>query len=148
MIYTGDKLIAWDSNLRDVYFAIAAKDEANDTHVNPLVRIVSVIRYPMQCSIMFPDYASENCPIAQGVTCRLVVVMVVPSGSAYETFETDYQTSLNTARETLIQSLETRVKLSGGDPFLYGMECAKKQLEILYRHRQGEYKGNRTLLTL
>lgn len=92
MIHKGDWLIVWDANIQDMYVATAEKDKPDELAVNPLVRIHSMIAYPMQRVIMYQNVAMEHAPIPEGTVCRMKLVCRGRLG-----FNEDYETALHTA---------------------------------------------------
>lgn len=130
MIRKGARLIVWDSTLEDMYTAIAEQDEPDELNRHPLVRICSVILYPIQHAAMFPDQASNHAPLPEGTVCRLK--MICPG---WLCFDTAYGPSLEAARAQLEESLRGYE----GRPGSRMEAAARESLQMLQQHRRGLY---------
>ena len=87
MIHKGDIVVVRDPDLLDMYTGEAMRDE-DERKRNVLVRIRTMLRYPIQHAIIRPDCASENPPIAAGAVCRLEYVRTVETRDrAYSDYE-------------------------------------------------------------
>ena len=66
-------ILAGDPDLEDLYLCEVVKP-ADHLAPNPLVRVLRVLRYPIQHAIMLPDVVNENAPIPEGTVCRLTAL--------------------------------------------------------------------------
>lgn len=133
MIHKGDWLIVWDADIQDMYVATAVKDEPDELAVNPLVRIHSMIAYPMQRTIGYRDIAMEHAPIPEGTICRMKLVYRGRLG-----FCEDYEASMQVAMAQMVDSVRGRIK--GGLTNLTSM-AAQAEYDILARHALGQFGG-------
>lgn len=140
MLTAGEKVIVWDPDIHDMYTAEAAQVETDELRVNPLVRIVSLICYPMQHAVMAPDYASENTPIPKGTVCRLKLIC-----RGWLCFDQDYGAALTDARQQMLDSILKRIDKNGNRLTNVTTAAARAEAEILLRHEKGKY-APRTLM--
>lgn len=140
MLENGEKVIVWDPDIQDMYTAEAAQVEADELRLNPLVRIVSLICYPMQHAVMAPDLPSENAPIPKGTVCRLKLIC-----RGWLCFNQDYDTALADARQHMLEGILARIDRSGNRLTSITAAAARKEAEILLAHEAGRY-GARTLM--
>lgn len=66
-------ILAGDPDLEDLYLCEVVKP-ADHLAPNPLVRVLRVIRYPVQHAVLLPDVVNENAPIPEGTVCRLTAL--------------------------------------------------------------------------
>lgn len=66
-------ILAGDPDLEDLYLCEVVKP-ADHLAPNPLVRVLRVIRYPVQHAVLLPDVVNENTPIPEGTVCRLTAL--------------------------------------------------------------------------
>lgn len=140
MLEFGEKVIVWDPDIQDMYTATAAQDEGDELCVNPLVRIVSLICYPIQHAVMAPDFASENAPIPEGTVCRLKLVC-----RGWLCFGQDYNTAIADARRQMLDGVLRRIERSSGGLMNLTGAAARAEYEILLRHEKGLH-ASRTLM--
>ncbi len=134
MITNGEKVIVWDPTAEDMYTAVAVEDTTNEFSKNPLVKICGVVKYPMQRAALFADCASETAPIPGGTVCRLRLIC-----KGWLCFESSYPDSLDAARDLMIEDALSRINQEGRATGGISSIAAKNELEILLRHRKGEY---------
>lgn len=142
MITKGEKLIAWDSTLQDMYTVTAAQDERDELEVNPLVQVCGVICYPIQHAAMSPDRASECSPLPEGTVCRLKLIC-----KGWLGFDSNYPASLKAARDLMIDSILTRLNGYGNRLDSITNAAARAEYELLKKHEKGSY-APRTVMGL
>lgn len=99
IIPKGTPVIATDPDLMDVYNAILAEDWNRGTGRLPACRIQTMIRYPIQHAIAWPEIANDNPPLEEGKVYRLRVVSVREGDSVSR----DYASSVSLAREIALR---------------------------------------------
>lgn len=121
---TSDRLIlAGDPDLGDVYLCEIVRP-ADHLAPNPLVRVLRVLRYPIQHAIMLPDVVNENTPIPEGTVCRLTALGEASS----EGLTLTYAESLRQAQEEYISRAPPEEQL------------------IVRRHMRGIYGKKRVVI--
>lgn len=90
-------ILAGDPDLEDIYLCEIVRP-ADHLAPNPLVRVLRVLRYPIQHAIMLPDVVNENAPIREGTVCRLTALGEASS----EGLTLTYGESLRRAQEEYI----------------------------------------------
>ena len=121
---TSDRLIlAGDPDLEDIYLCEIVRP-ADHLAPNPLVRVLRVLRYPIQHAIMLPDVVNENAPIPEGTVCRLTALGEASS----EGLAVTYDESLRKAQEEYIS-------------------CAPPEEQLIVRrHMRGDYRKKRVVI--
>lgn len=127
MVKAGAIVTVYDPDLQDMYIAQVAKDNPKEQSLNTLVKILWIVRYPIQHAILCPSVANENLPIMGGTICRL----------RFYHYASDYMIPYEESLRDALRDAITAAKEAGRDDIL----------EILYRHQRGEYKGKRSVLT-
>ena len=121
---TSDRLIlAGDPDLEDIYLCEIVRP-ADHLAPNPLVRVLRVLRYPIQHAIMLPDVVNENAPIPEGTVCRLTAL-----GEA--------------SSEGLALTYAESQRLSAEE---YLRRAPPGEAEIVRRHLRGEYGKKRVVV--
>lgn len=127
MVKAGSIVTVYDPDLQDMYIAEVLKDNPKEQSINTLVKILWMVRYPIQYAILCPSVPNENVPVFGGSVCRL----------RFYHYASDYMIPYG---ESLQDALREAIALA--------REAGRNDiLEILYRHQRGEYKGKRSLLT-
>ena len=127
MVKAGEIVTVYDPDLQDMYIAQVIKDNPKEQSLNTLVKILWMVRYPIQHAVLCPDIANENLPIFGGTICRL----------RFYHRASDYMIPYNASLRDALQ-----------DAIAAAQDAERNDiLEILYRHRRGEYKGKRSVLT-
>jgi len=69
-------LVCGRSDLGEEYLCelVGAGQHGHAGTVDPIVRVVGLLRYPRQRAIAFPDIVSEVSPVPPGTVCRLPVI--------------------------------------------------------------------------
>ena len=120
-------IAAGDPDLGDLYLCEIVQ-AADHLTPNPLVRILRVIRYPIQHAVLLPDVVNENAPIPEGTVCRLEAM-----GNGQEAIEgcqgLTYDESLRIAQEEYLQ------------------RAPPGEAEIVRRHLRGEYGKKRVVIS-
>lgn len=116
-------ILAGDKDLNDLYVCEVVKP-ADHLTPNPLVRVVKVIRYPVQHAVMLPDVINENAPITEGTVCRLE--SFGEAGSQGEGLT--YEESLRAAQES------------------YLANAPPGEAEIVRRHMNHDFRKRRVLI--
>ena len=113
-------------DLGEEYLAELVNASRDRVHpgVNPIVKVLRVMRYPQQHAIYWPDVAIEIPPIREGAYVRLEVHRPATEDEARR-FRT-YADSLRWAQEHALDRAETEA-----------------EREILRRHLAGEYRRQR-----
>lgn len=127
MVKAGSIVTVYDPDLQDMYVAEVMADNPDEQHLNTLVKILWIVRYPIQHAILCPEVANENPPIMGGTICRLrfyhyTSPVLIP-----------FAESLRDARQDAITDAQNRGRTD--------------ILAILYRHRQGDYGRKRSVMT-
>lgn len=141
MIHKGDIVVVRDPDLLDMYTGEAMRDE-DERERNVLVRIRTMIRYPIQHAIIRTDCASENPPIAAGAVCRLEYVRTV------ETRDRAYSDYEATRARCLEEYHRRRKRLYDADEAspIKRYHVDAEEFAILERHRRGEYRTRRVVI--
>jgi hypothetical protein len=123
MLKQGEFVIVQDADRGDRYCAQAVKDEADEAKIHPLVRVLYLLRYPIQHAILWPDVPNENPPLACGALARLAFVRRCARGE--ETlfgYEGAFCAALTAA---------------------YARTGSAAERAILHRHREGRFEKRR-----
>ena len=118
-------ILAGDPDLGDLYLCEVVRP-ADHLAANPLVRVMRILRYPIQHAIMLPDVVNENAPIPEGTVCRLTEM------GAAEGCETVL--SLTYAESQRLSAEE------------YLRRAPPGEAEIVRRHLRGEYGKKRIVI--
>lgn len=127
MVKAGATITVYDPDLQDMYIAQVMKDNPKEQSINTLVKILWMVRYPIQHAVLCPSIPHENRPILGGTICRM----------RFYHHASDYMIPYDESFRDAIRDAITAAREAG----------RKDILEILYRHQQGEYKGRRSVLT-
>lgn len=134
MVKPGEVVIVHDPDLKDAYCARVMETE-NETRRNILVKVLYMVRYPIQHAVIWPDYASENAPIPEGCVCRMSFLRRgEPGEESAETYQSAFDRCLTAYVEDVTERLRT------------GLPCDPRELDILQRHREREFRRQRTVL--
>ena len=117
-------ITAGDPDLEDLYLCEIVK-AADHLAANPLVRVLRIVRYPIQHAIMLPDVVNENVPVPEGTVCRLT-----------ETEAGDHE-------ELLSLTYAESQRLSAEE---YLRRAPPDEAEIIRRHLRGEYGKKRVVI--
>lgn len=121
---TSDRLIlAGDPDLEDIYLCEIVRP-ADHLAPNPLVRVLRVLRYPVQHAVLLKDVVNENAPIREGTVCRLTALGEPPAPPDGLT----YAESLRNAQEEYISRAPPEEQL------------------IVRRHMRGIYGKKRVVI--
>ncbi len=129
MIPAGSLVIVFNDDLKESYIAELLEDNPpRHARIQPMVKILWMLRYPSQTAIMYGDLLCETTPLEEGTRLRMACVCQWPvpwlPGE-------DYQDSVDAARQD------------------YMAEAAyhKRQdiIQLLEAHAQGVYHRKRTL---
>lgn len=74
MVHKGDFIIVKDRDIGDMYCGQTEIDTPNETAINPLVKVVYMLRYPVQHALVYTDVPNENPPLMYGEKARLSFV--------------------------------------------------------------------------
>lgn len=136
MRVTADKgtlLIVGDPELQDRYIAELMKlEHLSLTERNPIVKILFVLRYPVQHAILWPDHTRENRAIDKGIICRLHFYGF-PDKDLIACFSS-YEDSLKASQEEAL----LRARQKGDD----------NTAEIIARHIRGEFAPTKRALII
>ena len=127
MVKAGSIVTVYDPDLMDMYIAEVIKDNPKEQSINTLVKILWMVRYPLQHAVLCPAVPNENLPIFGGTICRL----------RFYHYASDYMIPYNESMQDALNDAITAAQEAGRNDIL----------EILYRHKRGEYKGKRSVLT-
>ena len=134
-------IVAGDPDLEDLYLCEIVKP-ADHLAANPLVRVLRIIRYPIQHAIMLPDVVNENVPIAAGTVCRLTEMGAADGCGVLQAFglqDADRDAVLTVLSLTYAESQ----RLSAEE---YLRRAPPGEAEIVRRHLRGEYGKKRILI--
>ena len=123
MLAIGEAIIVRDTGRLDVYCATVAKAQADERKPNPLVRIVYIIRYPIQHAMIWPDVPNENPPLMAGELARLTFVRRCQGG---EETRIHYDAALHIAQREALAGM-----------------ASEAERVILRRHMAGQYRKRR-----
>ncbi len=126
MLQAGEPIIVRDTGRLDVYCATVEQAQADEHRPNPLVRIVYIIRYPIQHALMWPDMPNENPPLLAGELARLTFVRRCERGEAARLSHAD------ALRAALLEAI------AGA--------ASEGERVYLYRHMEGQYGKKRVEL--
>lgn len=118
-------IVAGDPDLEDLYLCEIVRP-ADHLTPNPLVRVLRILRYPIQHAIMLPDVVNENVPVPEGTVCRLT-----------ETEAGDHE-------ELLSLTYAESQRLSAEE---YLRRAPPGEAEIVRRHLRGEYRKKRIVIS-
>ena len=96
--------------------------------VNPIVRVLAILRYPRQRAIYWPDVVNEVPPVRGGCICRLPRVRAA----------TEAEAGRYASWEESAEILQWEYLAVCPDP---------AEREIIQRHMAGEYAPRRTVRT-
>ena len=102
--------------------------------VSPIVRVLAVLRYPIQHAIYYPDIASEVPPVPGGCVCRLPYLREAGPHAALA------------AGGKSLDSIWRASAAAAQREYLTRCESAAER-EIIARHMAGEYAQRRSLRT-
>ena len=122
-------ITAGDPDLEDLYLCEIVRP-ADHLTPNPLVRVLRILRYPIQHAIMLPDVVNENVPIEAGTVCRLEGIRDQELGNSYEKI-----LSLTYAESQRLSAEE------------YLQRAPPGEAEIVRRHLRGEYRKKRIVIS-
>jgi len=122
-------ITAGDPDLEDLYLCEIVRP-ADHLTPNPLVRVLRILRYPIQHAIMHPESVNENVPIEAGTVCRLEGI-----GNRDQGIDVEQLLSLTYA-ESLRKSAEE-----------YMAHAPPDEQEIVRRHMRGEYRKKRIVIS-
>lgn len=159
MVKKGDIVIAGDPDIRDMYICEVLLP-AGDFRKNLRVRILEPVRYPIQHAVMHPEVASENPPLPRDAAAMLSFVARVqgyspgPGGLRLEpmaeyyrrTGSAGYPAALRTALDEYEAKVMAALEYQKNHPAQPWSRTDPKELEIIARHRRGEYEGRRSCL--
>lgn len=74
MLYKGEIIIAQDNDIRDMYLCEATETVDHEALRSVTVRILDMLRYPIQHAVMHPEIASENPPLMPEARAQLRLV--------------------------------------------------------------------------
>lgn len=120
-------ITAGDPDLEDLYLCEIVRP-ADHLTPNPLVRVLRILRYPIQHAIMHPEDPNENVPIPEGTVCRLQAL-----GNRQEALE---KLLSLTYAESLRKSAEE-----------YMAHAPPDEQEIVRRHMRGEFRKKRIVIS-
>ena len=121
-------ITAGDPDLNDLYLCEIVRP-ADHLTPNPLVRVLRILRYPIQHAIMHPESVNENVPIAAGTVCRLQEAL----GNRQEALE-----------KLLSLTYAESQRLSAEE---YMAHAPPGEQEIIRRHLRGEYRKKRIVIS-
>ena len=121
-------ILAGDPDLEDLYLCEVVKPADHLAH-NPLVRVLRILRYPIQHAIMLPDVVNENAPIEAGTVCRLE-----ETGNRDQGIDVEQLLSLTYAESQRLSAEE------------YLRRAPPGEAEIVRRHLRGEYGKRRVVI--
>ena len=121
-------IAAGDPDLGDLYLCEIVQ-AADHLTPNPLVRILRVVRYPIQHAVLLPDVVNENAPIPEGTVCRLEEI-----GNRDQGIDVEQLLSLTYAESQRLSAEE------------YLRRAPPGEAEIVRRHLRGEYGKKRIVI--
>lgn len=127
MIPKGTPVVATDPDIQDIYNAILCEDWDEKGSRNPLVSIQTIIRYPIQTSVLFEETPNENAPLYKGQRGRLKILSIRATAETMQTYEESLERAWLLAHE--------HAKQKGR------FDC----LAILERHKKGEFSRKRSV---
>lgn len=122
-------ITAGDPDLEDLYLCEIVRP-ADHLTPNPLVRVLRILKYPIQHAIMLPDVVNENVPIAAGTVCRLEEI-----GNRDQGIDVEQLLSLTYAESQRLSAEE------------YMAHAPPGEAEIVRRHLRGEYRKKRIVIS-
>lgn len=131
MIEKGTFIIAGDPDLRDMYVAECLEANRTELTTNTLVRVLYVIRYPIQHAIIHADNAHENPPFTPDQPCKLKFVRLANAHDIGMARKVGYDASLSKALTEALASVRHRVEASQQRPGNRQMKADPEELNIL-----------------
>lgn len=128
-------ITAGDPDLEDLYLCEVVKP-ADHLAANPLVRVLRIVRYPIQHAIMLPDVVNENVPVPEGTVCRLTEAAGIVAAAPGPPQATVYE-------ELLSLTYAESQRLSAEE---YLRRAPPDEAEIIRRHLRGEYGKKRVVI--
>lgn len=140
MVYKGEIVVVGDPDLRDMYCAeVVRGDEENKRNI--LVRILYLIRYPIQHSIIYKDRANENPPFMAGQVVRLHFVRRAMTGDEKDyTYDAAFDKCLKAYYEGRLACYRAD---EGKPDALKRYHVDPKELEICERHMKRQFHSKR-----
>lgn len=123
MLAKGEIILVRDTGRLDTYRAQVEREQPDERHPNPLVRVLQILNYPIQHAIMDAGIPNENAPLFSGELARLEFMRRCDGG---EYTRLPYDDTLHAALEAAISSAPTEAERA-----------------ILLRHREGKYRKRR-----
>lgn len=117
--------VVWDVDLTDRY--IAEIVEHGRFGANPLCKVITILSYPIQHSIIYKDVICENAPYPVGAIAHFTVIRSISEDEARKA--PPYPEALKLALSAAMDAAR-----AAGD---------KPAMEILERHASGEYHRRR-----
>lgn len=140
MVYKGEIVVVHDPDLRDMYCAEVVRGD-DEYKRNLLVRILYMLRYPIQHSIIFKDRANENPPFMAGQVVRLHFVRRAMRGDEKGyTFDASFDKCLKEYYEGRLACYRAD---EGKPDALKRYHVDPKELEILERHMKRQFHSKR-----
>lgn len=138
----GEFVVAGDCDLGDVYIAQCIKPGASPA-ANPFLRVLTILRYPMQRAILYADIAHENPPIMPEDICQLSVHRLASPEEVARARSEGYEASLARALQTEIEDVRRRIARAAADPQDASLYVNPRELALLEAHRKGIYVRKR-----
>lgn len=143
MVLKDEIVVVSDPDLRDMYCARVMRGDEENTR-NLLVKILYMIRYPIQHSIIYPDRANENPPYLAGQVVRLKFVRrAMPGDGAY----TDYDATFDKCLKTYYDGRLGCYMADKGKPdALKRYHVDPEEFTILERHKKRQFEARRAFM--
>lgn len=143
MVYKGEIVVVGDPDLRDMYCAEVVRG-GEENKRNILVRILYMIRYPIQHSIIYKDRANENPPFQEGQAVRLRFIRRAMRADAEGV---TYDAAFDRCLKEYYEGRLACYKADEGRPdALKRYHVDPKELEILKCHMKRQFNSRRAFV--
>lgn len=160
MLYKGEIIIAQDRDIRDMYLCQVTETAEHEALRSVTVRILEMVRYPIQHAVMYPEIASENPPLLPETRAQLRLVgrvqglypldgkNVSPAEYYAALGAAGYFAGFTRCLDAYARSVEARLRYQEKYPHAAPhSKIDPEELRILARHRAREFHGARSCLT-
>lgn len=146
MLNRGAIIIVQDPDIRDIYIAECVERVNNELVEWPKVRVLHMIRYPMQRAIKYHDTAHENPPIRPDQVCRLRFTRTAGELDINMARNVGYEQSVQDMLLAEIANAEYRANYARQHPTNPNVQVDPAELGILLRHKAGDFRGKRSAI--
>lgn len=125
MIHKDDYIVVHDPDLKAVYLGVCMEDVKRDYYLNPLTRVVRILRYPTQRAVIWDNASCDNAPYLLDEQARLSFCFTPCQPLIDHYLAMTWEESLEKAHHAAVTAALVLED--------------KPTLDILQRHKSGEY---------